>query len=325
MDYTANSAIIIIQAWEKCHQYFPGFYNNPLQKGAIPVQLTVKRDKSEDFAYNTAHFPAYIGRGRISEFPNFTALGHWHDDLEFSLLLSGAMDYNVNGNILRVQAGEGIFVNTRQLHYNFSRDKKDCEYLCILLHPMLLCASAWVERDFVAPVLANAPCQVFSQDSLWGQEICRQLLAIEKCREDPLLIQSAFFQIWSLLYRNTPLAKDQPKPRNQNLNILQEMIGYIQRNYRQRLSLERIAQAGNISKTTCHNIFRKYVNQSPNAYLVEYRLRAGMELLRTTDMTVTEIAYEVGFGSPSYFSESFRKAFGVSPMEYRETHKPEGL
>lgn len=82
--------------------------------------------------------------------------------------------------------------------------------------------------------------------------------------------------------------------------------------------MEDIAKAGNVSKTGCCGIFQKYVNQSPNAYLIEYRLRNGIELLRTTDMTVTEICYEVGFNGPSYFSESFRKAFGCSPLEYRK-------
>lgn len=95
------------------------------------------------------------------------------------------------------------------------------------------------------------------------------------------------------------------------------MIAYIQKNFREKISLEDIAKAGNVSKTSCCKIFKKYVNQSPNAYLIEYRLRSGLELLRTTDMTVTEICFEVGFNGPSYFSESFHKAFGYSPIEFR--------
>ena len=99
------------------------------------------------------------------------------------------------------------------------------------------------------------------------------------------------------------------------------MITYIQSNYQNRISLEDIARVGNMSKTSCCGLFQKYVNQSPNAYLIEYRLRSGIELLRTTDMPVAEICFEVGFSGPSYFSESFRKAFGCSPMEYRRQER----
>lgn len=284
------------------------------------MQLTVRKDQSEHFLYNTPGFPVYLGQGHISDFPNYTALCHWHDDVEFSVMLSGGADYNINGEIVRVEAGEGIFINTRQLHYNFSQDRQDCEYFCVLMHPMLLCASPYVERTFVAPVLGNPGFPYRVLRGPWGQGVCQKLRELYERQKQPhpqLAIQAGFFQIWEELYLNAPVAQKAPKPRSQNLNALKNMIAYIQDNYQSKVTLDNIAKAGNVSKTSCCNIFQKYVNQSPNAYLIEYRLRNGIELLSTTDMTITEICYEVGFSGPSYFSESFRKAFGCSPLEYR--------
>ncbi|WP_322176028.1 helix-turn-helix transcriptional regulator [Acutalibacter caecimuris] len=57
--------------------------------------------------------------------------------------------------------------------------------------------------------------------------------------------------------------------------------------------------------------------------MIEYRLRNGLVLLRDTDLTVTEICFEAGFSGPSYFSERFRKAFGCSPLEFRERPQKE--
>lgn len=286
------------------------------------MQLTVRKDRSEQFLYNCAKFPAYIGCGHTAWFPNYAALSHWHHDIEFGVVLSGGMDYNVNGDILRLEEGEGIFVNTRQLHHNFSRGRQDCEYICILLHPMLLCASQYVEDAFVTPVLENPSYayRALRRDCQWAQRVCQKLREMYERSQEPgsqLAVQAGFFQIWEELYNNAPIARQAPKPRSRNLNALKDMVAFIQENYREKVSLEDIARAGNVSKTSCCQIFQKYVNQSPNAYLIEYRLRNGVELLRTTDMTVTEICYEVGFNGPSYFSESFRKAFGCSPLEYR--------
>ena len=277
----------------------------------------------EHFIYNAGEFPAYITKGLLSSSPNYAFLPHWHEEVEFTVLLSGHMDYHINEQNLRLQEGEGIFINARQIHGNYSREKLECEYICIIFHPMLLCASQYIERKFISPVTDNPayPCQPLRRDSPWGQRICRKLEKIYEQWGEPesqLAVQAAFFQIWEELYQNAPLAKEIPKPRSQNLHALKNVIAYIQKNYRSRLSLEDIAQAGNMSKTSCCNLFQKYVNQSPNAYLIEYRLRNGIELLRTTDMTVTEICGEVGFNGPSYFSESFRKAFGCSPMEFRK-------
>lgn len=64
---------------------------------------------------------------------------------------------------------------------------------------------------------------------------------------------------------------------------------------------------------------------------MEFRLRSGIELLNTTDMTVTEISFEVGFCGSSYFCESFKKVFGCSPLQFRksprniDTDKPKEL
>ncbi len=90
------------------------------------------------------------------------------------------------------------------------------------------------------------------------------------------------------------------------------------------MTLEGIARAGSVSKSTCCKVFHKYSSQSPLNYLIEFRLRKGMELLRSTDMTVTEICYDVGFSSPSYFSESFRRSFGCTPLGYRKTRNTKG-
>lgn len=290
------------------------------------MQLMVREDMSEKFFYNCAKFPAFLGSGSTSQFPNSTALCHWHDDVEFSVVQKGSMDYNINGETVRIFEGEGIFINSRQLHYNFARDGQEGEYLCVLLHPVLLCASSYVEETFVTPLLENPnfAYHALRRDSSWGQQICRKLqdmCARQQQHKAQLMVQAGFFEIWDELYRHAPLERKPAKPGNQHISALKSMMAYIEKNYQEKISLEDIARAGNVSKTSCCKIFREYINQSPNAYLVGYRLRNAVELLRTTDMTVAQICFEVGFNGPSYFSESFHKVFGYSPVAFREKHR----
>lgn len=287
------------------------------------MQLKVRSDQSERFEYTSAaDFPVYANPdGHLGSFPDFTTLAHWHDDLEFTLMLSGEKTCCVNGRHVRVAQGNGLFINSRQLHYDFSPDKTDSHYLCLLVHPMLLCASPYVERTFVEPVLSGAPPYLLLEKDGWAAGLCRLLREAVTSLEGPagpLRVQAKLWEIWEELYARIPRQAGPPQPRSQSLHALQSMVAFIQKNYKEKLTLEDIARVGNVSKTTCCKIFNRYSNQSPLAYLIGFRLRKGMELLLSTDMTVTEVCFEAGFSGPSYFSESFRKAFGCSPLEYRK-------
>ena len=77
------------------------------------------------------------------------------------------------------------------------------------------------------------------------------------------------------------------------------------------------AAAGYVCRSSCCSIFKEYLNQTPNAYLTEYRISKSVELLANPDLSVTEIAMQCGFSGSSYFTETFRKAIGCTPSDYR--------
>ena len=99
------------------------------------------------------------------------------------------------------------------------------------------------------------------------------------------------------------------------------MIAFIELHYKEKITLSDIASSGNICKTSCYTIFKKFTGRTPVEYLNFHRLRKSIELMKSTDMTLTQICYESGFSGSSYFAESFRKAFGCSPSEYKKREK----
>ncbi|MDD3404211.1 MAG: AraC family transcriptional regulator, partial [Hespellia sp.] len=135
-----------------------------------------------------------------------------------------------------------------------------------------------------------------------------------------LKTQEVLFQIWENLFLLSGHTEKKQVPRNQHLTILKDMIHFISNHYTEKISLEEISLAGKISKTTCTHIFVKYTNQTPFSYLTEYRLKKSTELLLTTDCTISEICFEVGFSGASYFAETFKKSYHCSPSEYRSAH-----
>ena len=284
--------------------------------------MDLREDRSERVRYQSADFPVYIQKSLLCLFPDYAADTHWHDDVEFIAILSGTMDYNVNGEIIHMEAGEGIFVNARQLHYGFSAEHNECEFICVVLHPLRLCSSLRLEQRYFLPLLSDEtiPYQHLHKNVEWENQVLADICAMYDAREleaAELQIQSLFYKIWWNLCRNLKSSRKPQASANRRLTALKAMLSYIEGNYQNHITLEQISAAGNVSKTSCCNLFQKYVNQAPNLYLIHYRLSKGAELLASTDMTVAEICYEVGFSGASYFAEMFRKRYGCSPSQYR--------
>jgi AraC-like DNA-binding protein len=69
------------------------------------------------------------------------------------------------------------------------------------------------------------------------------------------------------------------------------------------------------SKSQLYRKMMSLVGESPNSFLMNYRLKWALELIKKQNNTISEIAFDSGFSSPSYFSKCFRKKYGMMPSE----------
>ena len=93
---------------------------------------------------------------------------------------------------------------------------------------------------------------------------------------------------------------------------------YIDNHFKENLTLDQLAGLAHISKYHLSHAFQKEFQTSPISYLIARRIQESKFLLRETDHTLSQIAQILGFSSLSYFSQSFRRLEGSSPMEYRK-------
>ena len=285
-------------------------------------QFPIREDGGEVIRYNYSSYPAYVGRGLISHCPDYRFPSHWHDDVELSVVIRGSMEYNVNGQIQTVREGEGFFISPRQLHSNFSEKRTECDYICILVHPLVLGIGADFEKEFVTPLLngERIPFYKFTVDVPWHQEICKEIWAIYEEKDErtaPLLVHAHFCKIWANLYQHLDFAKVSATEEG-NLTTVKSMIHFIQESYQDKITLKQIAAAGAVGQSKCCQLFRNYLNMTPNNFLLQYRLDKSRTLLRETELSITQIAEEVGFGGVSYYTEVFHKWYKETPTEYRK-------
>ena len=94
-------------------------------------------------------------------------------------------------------------------------------------------------------------------------------------------------------------------------------ISHLESNCHEPIDLDHLAQIAHMSKRNFVRNFQAAMGSSPIAHLIQLRVNRGASLLRRTEQTVTEIAFQVGFSDSNYFSRQFRKLLGVTPVEYR--------
>ena len=98
-------------------------------------------------------------------------------------------------------------------------------------------------------------------------------------------------------------------------------IKYIGQHYASSLTLDDIASSASVSKAECLRCFKKTLNQTPYAYLLELRLSKAAGLLVTSDQTITSIALNCGFNQVSQFGALFKRKTGLSPKQYRQKNR----
>lgn len=98
-------------------------------------------------------------------------------------------------------------------------------------------------------------------------------------------------------------------------------IHYIKENYSSKISVEELATAENLSVTHFIASFKKETGMSPISFLIYFRLSMATEMLLNTKKTIGQIAYDVGINDPFYFNKLFKKAYKLSPSEFRAIYR----
>ncbi len=120
--------------------------------------------------------------------------------------------------------------------------------------------------------------------------------------------------------------------RDSNLSMVREnntilnrectrIKNYLDSSYAEDITLDKLAAMTHMNKYYMVHAFTKYTGLSPINYVIQRRIQEGKSLLEATDYSVAQISSMVGFSFQSYFSQSFKKMTGMTPIQYRNAYK----
>jgi AraC-like DNA-binding protein len=132
--------------------------------------------------------------------------------------------------------------------------------------------------------------------------------------KEPLLSQYIITLLTQLL-----LSQGEYKTENRNSNIVEEIVSYIHNHLNSPLSLDFLANKANLSSYYFLRLFKDNTGFTPHEYILLSRINLAKFTLKTTAMSVKEIAIHCGFSSESNFCTAFKKSVRMTPSVYRNT------
>lgn len=119
-------------------------------------------------------------------------------------------------------------------------------------------------------------------------------------------------------YRNSLQDSVFPKNAAKSNSIMRDIIRYVYGNFKEDITLELLSERSHLSASYISYGFRQFAGQKFHSFLESMRLAQACSLLMSSDMSITDIAYEVGFKSYKTFSRVFANRIKITPREYRK-------
>lgn len=257
-------------------------------------------------------------------------LAHWHNSFELIEVVEGKFYCNVDGSEFLINKGNICIINRGRLHHIYAEDYNafKCRKKTIIFNPDYFIKDQYIYEKYILPLLekdafAHIQFNIKKGIGLDINTLMKEIEALED--EKPIGYEleeySLIYKVIRYLYLTYQSSKQSIHTTyDANVQIQRNMTSFIHEHFNSKIGLEDIAEAGQVSKSTCIRLFHKYTGKSPVDFLNNYRLQMSAEKLVTTSEQITEIAYACGFGQPSYFNRLFLKEYNMTPNQYRKQH-----
>lgn len=295
------------------------------------MRLQIDQEQKEIKRHGSYEFPVLVSYERLSYFDTGEFPWHWHPEIELTLVMEGEIAYQVNDSLYHLREGEGLFCNTNVLHSGHGeKTSDDCSYLSVTFHPRILYgySSSVMQRKYMNHILKSPSLASihFVPEEAWKRRVLAQIEKIRLLdREHPaseeLQIQIALLEIWREIFEHVKIQKSGYAENGRDTERIRRIMEYIQKHYAEKITLEDLADQVHLCKSESCRLFKRYMNESMFDYLLDYRVERSLELLRQSGLDVTQIAGQVGFASPGYYSKIFKRKMGCTPLEYRKNHR----
>lgn len=253
---------------------------------------------------------------------------HKHTDFhELTIILSGSATHIVNNDKYMMRKGD-VFVVGRDMIHGF---ENPCNFkICNIMYKSefllntkndiqesagfhaLFVLEPYISRDFHFTNHLQLQIPIFETVNQLISELVQEYHSQHIGRTT--LLYALFWNLIVLLSRAYQIIT---QPKNSPLNIA-ESLAYINKNYRNAITVEALALQAHMSVRNFSRVFHKAYGISPINYVIQLRIQHAYELLQNSEIPISEVAYQCGFQDSNYFTRQFKYASSLTPSKYRD-------
>ena len=240
---------------------------------------------------------------------------HFHDEYEIYYLVSGSRQLYINDRVYPLVSGSLAFVDGEDMHRTFSANEEPISRFVVCMKKSKL------QKEYPALI------KLFDQGGAIDLNISQQkamgrLLDMlkDECEKNDFMQHEAINALVLKLFINAfRLYNEASSVVNDCSDSVISIIDYINSHYNEKLTLKDISNHCNISISHLTRLFKASTGYSIVEYTNTLRVKKASELIKNTDLSMSEIALRTGFSSFSYFGKMFSEYYGISPLKYRNS------
>ena len=251
---------------------------------------------------------------------------HWHNAMEIVVGERGYYQMEIDGDSYQVRKGELLMIPPGITHSMTPKEyctgfvyfldlsilqtvKSAASVIPIMTKPIYITE----KKDLKLYTTASALLRLMREEYFSGSEM-RELMFYAH-----FLTLTAEIGKYSL-ESSQPMLHARFDKRQEYMDKFNEIVNFINLHYGNDLNIEDISKMFGFSKFHFVRLFKQYTRYTFGDYLTLQRIQAAEKLLMLKEMSITEIAFQVGFSSISTFSRVFRKLKSCTPSEYRDIY-----
>jgi len=256
-------------------------------------------------------------------------LVHWHEEMEFTKVISGRLHYDIDQIPYELEAGDILLIGPDTLHAAHQLPEIRAQTRTVVFHLQLagLDTMDGCTERFVKPIREGQlriPPVLHPGDAFYDEmDVCFE--AMWQCAQEDipyreLRFKAQVFRMIQLIWQHSAGTVAQPPTKifRQYEDKLKLALAYIQEHYPEPITIGQLAQLCGFSQVHFMNIFKAAIGSTCIEYLVKFRLAHAAMDLRETDHSIMQIALDNGFQNTSYFNRAFKGQYGLTPSAYRK-------
>ncbi|MFP4017380.1 MAG: AraC family transcriptional regulator [Halanaerobiales bacterium] len=228
-------------------------------------------------------------------------------------IVEGEGRYTVNNKIFHLKKGQGFLICPDIITFYQAAKENPWKYTWVGFNG----SKAKDYLDYANLTLDN-PIFTYKKDKRLLKVISKMVSINKITKSNELRLLSLLYNFLSILIEETNNTRDLEDGNKLKSTYIKAAVSFIEKNYSRKITIKDLANNIGLDRSYLYSVFQEVLKQSPQEYLINYRINKACELMNNEDLNIGDISRSVGYKDPLYFSRIFKKIKGISPTDFRK-------